>query len=254
MPGLEGAFWRFEGIAAVDNPDLKKEVSRKIAASDRSLGAIARIIIEELTEFSGCCRPCVKFPVDVRHIPQLLKWFPNCKIIHITRDPRALAVSKSNDPSGTAIKVMKHPRLAWAIRKATLGMVVAQYRLSARIHLQFKQLKNYHLFRYEDLLAEPEKILRELCEFIEVDFTEEMLEPQKGRHEHQPSSLTGERRKAFDAAAAIRWQKVINPLDNLAISSLTNASMRRLGYDPAIHPIFQDAESLSSEIQPNGAL
>jgi hypothetical protein len=237
-PGLEGAFWRFEGIAAADDPDMRKEVCCRIGDSDRSLGAIARIILEELTRFSGCSRPCVKFPVDVRHIPELLEWFPDCKIIHITRDPRALAMSKSNDPSGTALKVMKHPRLAWLIRKATFWMVVAQYRLSARLHLRFKQLSNYRLFRYEDLLAEPEKTLRELCQFIETDFREEMLEPQKGRHEHQPSSLTGERRKAFDAAAAIRWRSVINPIDNLAISSLTSASMRQLGYDPSVHPIF----------------
>ena len=42
---------------------------------------------------------------------------------------------------------------------------------------------------------QPEKTLRELCQFIEVEFLEDMLEPQKGKHEHQPSSLTGNSRK-----------------------------------------------------------
>jgi hypothetical protein len=238
IPGLEGAFWRFEGVPAVDDHGLRKEIARRIMDSDRSIGAMARILIEEITRSSGCERPCVKFPVDVAHIPELIEWFPDCKIVHITRDPRALAVSKSNDPSGTAIKVLEHPRVGWLIRKLAVWSTIAQYRLSAKMHLQLEGLNNYRLFRYEDLLADPERALRELCDFIETDFSEEMLEPQKGRHEHQPSSLTGKRQKAFDPAAATRWRSVISRADYWLISSLTRRSMKQLGYNPKTHPIF----------------
>jgi hypothetical protein len=249
LPGLSSTFWRFESIKVAEDPELKRTISRRIKKSDRSLGSIARILIEEITRFSGSTRACVKFPVDVRHIPELLQWFPDCKIVHITRDPRALAMSKSNDPSGTAAKVAEHPRMAWTIRKAALCMVIVQYRLSARLHKRFKTLNNYRLFRYEDLLAEPERVLRELCEFIETEFTEEMLQPQKGQHEHQPSSLTGERRKAFDREAAVRWQDIISPIDYWIISSLTRRSMERLEYRPKLHPIFRDSEQLQYSMQ-----
>src|SRR5438034_8867981 len=40
IPGLEGAFWRFEGITAADNPQLKEQIAERIKDSDRSLGAI----------------------------------------------------------------------------------------------------------------------------------------------------------------------------------------------------------------------
>ena len=119
-PVWTGSFWRFEGISVVDDPALRKEVARRIMESDRSVGAIARIIIEEITRFTGCERACMKFPVDVEHIPELTEWFPDCKIIHITRDPRALAMSKSNDPSGTAIRLIEHPGFAWLTRKAAV--------------------------------------------------------------------------------------------------------------------------------------
>jgi hypothetical protein len=150
-------------------------------------------------------------------------------------------MSKSNDPSGTAIKIVEHPHLGWLIRKVTVCLTIIQYRLSAKRHLQFKQLSNYRLFRYEDLLAEPGRVLRELCEFIEIDFREEMLEPQKGRHEHQPSSLTGKRQKAFDSAAATRWRTVISRADYWLISLLTRRSMKKVGYNPRTHPIFREA-------------
>jgi hypothetical protein len=247
IPGLEGVFWSFVRIEAADDPELKREILRQVKQSDRSLGAIARIFIEEITRFSGCERACVKFPVDVGHIPELLQWFPDCKIIHITRDPRAVAMSKTNDPSGTALKVLEHPRLAWFMRKLAVWFVIAQYRWTARLHGRFKNLSNYRLFRYEDLLAQPEKVLRELCDFVGTDFTDDMLEPQKGRHEHQPSSLTGKQQKAFDPIAAVRWQTIISPFDKWIITVLTKQSMKRLDYDPKTHPVFR----VGQEFRPN---
>ena len=169
--------------------------------------------------------------------------------MHITRDARAMAMSKTNDPSGTALKILEHPRLAWFIKKAAIWFVIAQYRWTARLHLKYKGLPNYRLFRYEDLLFDPERTLRELCSFIEVPFSAAMLEPQSGRHEHQPSSLTGRRRKAFDPAAASRWREVISPFDNRIISALTKNSMKALGYNPATHPIFQKNQPSGNEIQ-----
>jgi Sulfotransferase family len=241
VPGLGSVFWKFVNIKAAENPELKGEISRRIKKSDRSLGAIARILIEEITRFSGCTRACVKFPADVGHIPELIVWFPDCRIMHITRDPRAVAMSKTNDPSGTAIKVLEHPRLAWVIRKLSVWFVIAQYRQTARLHRRFQHLCNYKLFRYEDLLAEPEKTLRDLCKFINVEFTDDLLHPEKGRHEHQASSLTGKQQKAFDVTAAVRWQEAISPIDKWLITTLTRRSMKTLGYDPDTHPIFRIA-------------
>lgn len=238
LPGLEGALWRFEGTEAASDQELRREIARRIKESDRSLGAIARIFIEELTRASRCSRACVKFPVDVGHIGELLEWFPDCKVIHITRDPRAVAMSKSNDPHGTAIRVRRHPRLAWFIRKLMVGLVIAQYWWTARLHRRFDGLGNYRLFRYEDLLAAPEQTLRDLCAFIDVDFTEAMLNPQRGRHEHQASSLTGKQAKPFDPVSATRWRSAISRLDDWVISTLTRGSMRTLGYDPETHPVF----------------
>ena len=151
-------------------------------------------------------------------------------------------MSKSNDPSGTAIKTIEHPHFAWFIRKASVWFTILQYRLAAKQHVRFAHLDNYRLFRYEDLLASPERILRELCEFIGIDFREEMLEPQKGQHEHQPSTITGKQQKAFDRAAAVRWRSVISSFDNWLIFKFTRKAMARLDYDPEMHPILRKVE------------
>lgn len=242
IPGLGGAMWKFKDIVIVDDPRLEQALATRIKESDRTIGSVASILLDELTRFSGCTRACVKFPAEVRHIPTLVRWFPDCRVVHITRDPRALGMSKANDPSGTAIKVAAHPRLAWAIRKAALALVINQYRLSARMHSRCKGMENYRLFRYEDLLAEPRQVLVELCEFIGNDFREEMLEPQKGQHEHQRSSITGKQQKGFDPAAAVRWRKVISPFDDRLILRFTRDAMAQLDYDPETHPILRKVD------------
>lgn len=248
VPGLDTVFWEFVNIDAVENPQLKRDVSSRIKKSDRSLGAIARILLEEITRLSGYERPCVKFPVDLGHVPELVKWFPDCKIMHITRDPRAMAMSKSNDPFGTALKILEHPRFAWLIRRTMVWFVIAQYRWTARLHVRYRGLGNYRLFRYEDLLAEPGKTLREVCRFIEAPFSDDLLHPERGAHEHQRSSLTGAQKKAFDAAAAVRWQNVISPFDKWLITTLTKRSMKTLGYDPDIHSIFRIDQQSSATL------
>lgn len=242
-PGLEGVFWRFQHLDAAGKAELGRAMIRRIEASDRSLGAIARIMIEETTRFSGFSRACVKFPVDVGHLGQLFEWFPDCRVVHITRDPRAVALSKSNDPYGTAVRVLKHPRLAWLIRRAMMGLVVAQYCWTAVIHSRFQARNNYRLFRYEDLLADPERTLRELCDFIEIEFMDAMLKPEQGQHEHQASSLSGRQQKAFDPESATRWRTAISRLDDRLILLLTRRSMRTLGYNGDTHPVFKLGES-----------
>ena len=89
-------------------------------------------------------------------------------------------------------------------------------------------------------MADPEGTIKELCEFIEIEFTPDMVEPQKGRHEHQPSSLTGKQQKAFDKKAASRWKTNLSPFESSLITILTKGGMKRFGFDPKHHPVYSN--------------
>lgn len=231
--GLEGAYWRFENYEnIVDDLEFRKDFANRIKNSDRSLGSVFKALVEELARATGKSRSCVKFPVDINFIPKLFEWYPRCKIMHITRDPRAIAVSRTNDPSGTALRARRHPYLSLVIRKAAMLFSAFQYEWSSRIHEASRSLDGYKLYRYEDLLYDPERVIRDLCEFLNLEFVDGMLQPQIGVHEHQPSSITGSKRKELDKEAAWRWQKVIASSDNRLITMLTRRAMERLEYHP----------------------
>lgn len=101
-----------------------------------------------------------KNPDYAMHIGSLLDIFPDAKVIHILRDYRANIVSNRK----------------WFPRKKI--MVIAQKWLLYNQYIEKPKRKNPHLFytiRYEDLVENPEKYCKEICEFIGIDFISEML-------------------------------------------------------------------------------
>ena len=147
-------------------------------------------------------------------------------------------MSKTNDPTGTKVWLEKYPYLAPIIRKLALVYVIIQYIWASRLHIKFNEFSNYRLFRYEDLLAEPQRVTQELCQFLEITFLPEMIDLDKSQHEHQPSSHTGKRKKGYDKCAASRWKAVISPFEKKLITLFTKDSMKRFEYDPSSHPIY----------------
>ena len=234
VPGLSSWFWNTQ-IHRGDGPSLKDRLYLKILASDRSLGSIFKVLIEQVTESRGQGRCCVKFPVYPSHISKLLQWYPNCRIVHITRDPRATSISKTSDPGGTQKLTRKYPRMSFIIRKMMILFVIIQYNWTSKIHRRYKNLDNYALFRYEDLLVDPESVIKELCDFIEVDFCQEMLEI-KGA---QKSSITGSKSAGIDRRVGLRWKQVISPFEEWMVTLLTKRAMARFGFVPKIHPLYR---------------
>jgi hypothetical protein len=226
--GITEAFWEYD-IGKIEGEKLKERMIAETLKTDRSIESLFKVITEQFVFYKQRERGAIKFPVYVNLIPRLVEWYPDCKIMHIIRDPRAIAVSRKNDPAGTAKKVKKYPYLSYFIRWIMVLYVSGQYIWSSRLHKTYKKsYDNYRLFKYEDLLINPEETIRDLCEFTDVEFQENMLHPGEG----QASSITNEKKEGFDKSAAFRWMKHIKPTEKRIVTCLTRRSMRRFDYHP----------------------
>ena len=231
--GLRGNYW--EQIQGVKPDLLKNNLKKSILESDRSLGAIFKALIIESTRIRGYHRCLIKFPVYVNHLDELFEWFPDAPVVHITRDPRGTAASKTSDPGGTAKRIREFPALKGVISMVMTMFVVIQYIWTSYSHIKAAHHQRYALYRYEDLLHDPETTITKLCNHIGIQFTNALLNPNSG----QPSSLTGEIRGGFDRKSALHWELRLSPSQAKIILFLTKAAMRRLGYNPSKHPIYQ---------------
>jgi hypothetical protein len=225
----KNTIWFWNQIRSLEKDGLKEALYKRVIASeDRDIGTLFRFLIEEATRCQGQSRAVVKFPVYPTYLGRLIEWWPEGRIVHISRDPRALAVSKTNDPGGVARLTTRHPWTRLFLPFAYKYFAVFQYIWASHAHARYEGLPNYRLFLYEDLVSNPRKIVQELCDFCELDFDESMLNPPAG----QASSITGRTTCGFDPSRAVGWKKSLKPFESKLIEYITRSSMRRFHYKP----------------------
>lgn len=222
---LRGGFWA--EIKRKRNI-LKPVLLKRVIESDRSLGAIFRILVEEGTRSFGYNKCLIKFPVHVAYVQKLKYWYPNAKIIQITRCPMATTVSKMSDPGGTIKLIKKYPVFRKGIIIGAKFYVILQYIISSYVYKNMKGTKGFEIFSFEELVHRPEKTLRKLCRFIEIKYINDMHNPNIG----QPSSITGKYYRKFNSEVAVRWKYQMSKWEYNIINFMTRSSIKRLGNEP----------------------
>ena len=102
-----------------------------------------------------------KMPLNYLNIGFISLLFPNAKIIHCTRDPLDTCFSCWGNPFTS--------RAAFTSNQESLGHAYVEY---TRImdHWQHVATLPIHTIVYEDLVSEPEPIVRGMLEFLELDW------------------------------------------------------------------------------------
>jgi hypothetical protein len=156
-------------------------------------------------------------------------WFPQAKVIHMVRDPRdnfgslksgwAARYRQQNDTIERLLQSM--------IDRGGLGMKLAL------LNAERFGPRRYRVIRYEDLTTRPEPMMRELCQFLEIDHDEILLKPTFYGLPWKGNNFDGLK---FDAPSAInvgRWRQRISDHEARVIEFHFAESMAQWGYEPA---------------------
>ncbi|WP_433384308.1 sulfotransferase family protein [Actinoplanes sp. CA-142083] len=131
-----------------------------------TLGSAIGTVFRLYAERFGKPRWGDKRPAYLRHLPELLRLFPDAQIVNIMRDGRDCVASLKEAP--------------WA--PADFGCLVDSWARAADASLRAARRygpDTYHLVRYEDLVEEPEAHLRALCRFLGEEYDAAMARPQE---------------------------------------------------------------------------
>lgn len=163
-----------------------------------------------------------KFPMHYSDTDRLLAWFPNCHLIHTTREPKDVYASQaakyiSDDQNRISRNFSRFKQFVH---------INIQTTWTAHLHKRLRTLPNYRLVRYEDIVLSPEKTTRDLCAFLEVPFTQKMLEP------NQYGSSFGNKkdRNGIDKSSLGRWRQRISRFSAYIMDMTHRAAYRILGY------------------------
>ena len=218
-----GSFWQNINQFGIDKNKVLSDL-KEIDKEKLDCKVIINLIFKNFLQKENKKRFGIKYPIHISKISLLNEWYPDCKIIHLTRDPRAVYSSKSNDEFTKNIR-KKYGRFEKIVLLITLIRVVFEYNWSRRIHLKHRHDENYVLLRYEDLVLEPEKKIKEICEFLEISFEENMLFPCG-----KPSSHSGEIIKGFDKSRIDIWNEKIQKWEKNLINLFANKSLKEFKY------------------------
>ena len=204
----------------IDREMLREELSK----NSLSIKALLRAIMVVHARKRGKSRIGAKFPMHYSYTHKLLEWFPDCQLIHTTRNPTAVYASQ-------AVKYIT-PELGFAarayLRLQQFAHINIQIAWTARLHRNLCALPNYRLVRYEDVVLEPEATVRDLCDFIGISLTDKMLSPQQFNSSFQ---MTEDIRRGIDKSSLDRWRTTISPTTAFIINAGHRRASRLLGYD-----------------------
>lgn len=194
----------------------REEFLSRLLESDRTDRALFDLVMAFYANANGKSVRGEKTPFHIYYVPTLLEWFPQAKIVHIFRDPRAILASKKK-------KTFKRKRLSLGYRilrqlgplfDAYLSLNVLIHWLHiVQLHNQYQQLypDNYYFLKYEDLIRDPKISLEKLCAFLEINFSAAMLQQTVV---NSGFVLRDDQVQDFDVSAIDRWRKYLHPVIN----------------------------------------
>ncbi len=153
-----------------------------------------------------------EFAVDLHQI------FPSCTFIHIIRNPYANFVSIRKYKTQK-----KYPRLDYI-----LGSLQNSYYNLYRNRILFE---DYKVIKYEDLVRDPEQVMKELTNHANLEFTDSMLKPTSVGELWKGNSTSEKKFKGISSDRLGKWKQEINPLEIEIINRRFSHVITDFGYD-----------------------
>jgi hypothetical protein len=159
----------------------------------------------------------------MQQLPLLERLFPDAIWVHLVRDGRDAALSFLELPEGFAGTTWAQPR--------TVAQFAARWRteiISAR-RLGRHAGSRYFELRYEDLVDEPERWLRRVCEHASLTYEREMLDHTRPSDTaHMPEH----RNLAQPPTPGLRdWRSQMGRKDALAFEEVAGDVLQSAGYE-----------------------
>lgn len=171
-----------------------------------------------------------KNPDYTFYIKQLLEIYPDAKFLVAMRDYRAVVLSqKESIETGTGDIATQ--AYLWHIYNKEIGKIMRQY--EGRIMPVY----------YEQMVQQPETVVRQICTFLSIDFVPEMLNPQqkiKVKEQDLQSNDISERdkKKIGDLIKPINtsrmeaWKQGLTQNEILLIEHFCAKTGQKFGYQP----------------------
>ncbi len=224
-------FWRavVSGICPHDDLLDDRELQSKLAGAP-SYAHILDTVMGSIAAREGKSSWGEKTPAHILRLREIRTCFPNARVIHIVRDPRAVVCS--------AIKAFSSGRFTdWNVYGAANYWVRC-----VEVHAQAEKSGSdrYMLLRYEDFVTEPERTLSSVSSFLGIRYAKKMLTAHRVASDYVRQGRSGEMpalhaltQKPLDAGRTDAWKEILTPPQTKLVERVAAKQMTTLGYEPS---------------------
>jgi tetratricopeptide (TPR) repeat protein len=180
-----------------------------------TLRQVASAYLDRLTRGSSLRRFTEKSPQNYLYLGYILATFPGARIIHCRRDPLDTCLSIYTTPFN------RGPEFAH-----DQGALVDAYRQYLRVMTHWREMlpgESFLEIRYEELVSEPERIMRRILAFLGLEWSECCLQPENSIHPISTPSVWQARQPVYRGSVG-RWRRYrtwLGPLAQLIPASET---------------------------------
>ena len=195
-------------------------IRREFRQGEATYGRLFALFHQHNAERAGKLRWGDKSHQTEHYADRVFAEYPNAKIIHMTRDPR--------DRYASVLK--RHGKTIPRVGAAT-GRWLHSMRTAIRNRRRYPE--NYLIVRYEMLALQPEETLRQVCAFINEEYTPAIL-TMEGAPDHRirgGNSSFGQMEPGVISSRPIgRFRTVLSSSDVAFIQMWAGRDMEALGY------------------------
>lgn len=221
-----GAMLSYTRIRAM-NPDRARLTAEFLAGDDHTYFRLFSLLGRHYAESVGKSRWGDKSLNSERDAARVLAAYPGAVMIHVMRDPRDRHASMVHHRGG---------------RRGGVFGSTAVWRHSARLAAKNTDRfpGRYLVVRYEDLVADPESTLREICELVGEPFDPDMLAVDLGGGRRS--------RRELSSGSIGRYEADVPAQEVALMERVLGSEMARLGYRPTTGRNLRWSERLRLEI------
>ena len=223
---LRGKNYWARMAANADRGSFETEL-RESERSDRALLDVAMAQVARGRPIRG-----EKTPHHIYNVPTLLEWYPNARIVHTFRDPRAVYVSLRHKERPEKLRAagLIARRLGPAFDVYSIANLIRSWRTMTRLHETYARRypDRYMLIRFEDMVADPPKAAMGLSSFLGIEYRDAMLE-QVVHNSSFAAKATG---SGIDEQARERWRQYLPSAQQRIFARRLSADLEAFGYVP----------------------
>jgi hypothetical protein len=215
--------WYHSRLCTLSGLD-QEQIKAKVMAKCRNGGDFLRIVMEAMASQQGVERWADCTPEHLLYLDRIKETIPDALIIHIIRDGRDAALSTSK---------LGYVRPLWwrPLPKLMASGLYWEWMVDKGRRDGRKLRADYIEVRFEELVADPPRVLKKLGEFIEHDLDYERIRKVGIGSVSEPNTSFGRDSKDGNFNPVGRWKKAYSSEDLAMLESLIGESLAQLGYE-----------------------